>query len=172
MNATELATLSMSELKFMCASHAAISVTGDRRAKLTYINAIETFQSQHTVTEIDSLPAIPDVLSVIDRSDNTTTLPQPTAQPPAPQPTPQPPTPTQRQAAIVMLAPLILLSVAVIAIRIGISALIPLIGSLMRFTGSIWQSIPRTNAQAHPLMVVDPSSIPIDYFPAFPPISA
>ena len=163
MNATELATLSMSELKFMCASHAAISVTGDRRAKLTYINAIETFQSQHTVTEIDSLPAIPDVLSVIDRSDNATTLPQPT---------PQPPTRTQRQAAIAMLAPLILLSVAVIAIRIGISALIPLIGSPMRFTGSIWQSIPRTNAQAHPLMVVDPSSIPIDYFPAFPPISA
>ena len=48
------------------------------------------------------------------------------------QPTPLaiPPTTQHRQASIVMLAPLILLTVAVIAIRIGIGALIPLIAAM------------------------------------------
>lgn len=97
---------------------------------------------------------VPDVLSVIDRGDNTATLPQPTPQPPTHQPIPQQPTLTPlvtqpttqyRGASIVVLIPLIFLFLGVMAIKIGISTLLPLIGSLMRFTGSIWQSFTGTD---------------------------
>ena len=61
MNSTDFSQLSMLQLKAFCATHA-IDVTGDRRAKSTYILSIETFQSQQTVIEIEieTLPAIPD----------------------------------------------------------------------------------------------------------------
>mgnify|MGYP000243975973 CR=1 FL=1 len=90
-----------------------------------------------------------DVLSVIDKSDNMVTLQQPTPQQPTFTPQQQPKT-QHRQASIVILVPLILVFVAIILIKIGISTIIPLIGSLMRFTGSIWQSVTHTNAQASP----------------------
>ena len=53
MNATELTTLSMSELRAICSNHN-IEVTGDKRLKATYILSIEiSFQSQQTVTDTD-----------------------------------------------------------------------------------------------------------------------
>jgi hypothetical protein len=85
---------------------------------------------------------VPDVLSVIDKGDDTATLPQPTPQPPTHQ----------------RLIPLIFLFLGVMAIKIGISTLLLLIGSLMRFTGSIWQSITHT----------DRGTESIDYFPTVP----
>jgi hypothetical protein len=150
MNATDLSQLSMTELKAICASQS-IEVVGDKRSKATYINAIETFQSLQTVIEIEieqplELPPmeanqLPDVLPVID---NETTSPLPVNQ--------------QRGASIVMLVPLILLSVAVIAIRIGIGTLIPLIAPPIRFMVSLWQSITHT----------DRGTESIDYFPTVP----
>ena len=201
MNATELATLSISELKSIAIAKGIDVVVGDKRVKATWVDAIVNFQSEQPVIEIATpdpfeLPLVEDVTacshspmadSIVKGSGyaNEIPVPQPTAptpqpmpqpQQPAPQPTPQqpptltplaiPPTTQYRGALIVILIPLILLTVAVILIKVGISTLIPLIGSLIRFTGSIWQSIPRTNAQAHPLMVVDPNSIPTNYFPA------
>jgi hypothetical protein len=171
MNATEIATLSMSELRAFCTANS-IEVTGDRRYRISYINAInaiaqahplrvvETFQSEQTVTDIESLPAMPDPFEVaidlplteaaVMAERSTTSLDlymesdgSPTPQPPTPQPTAPKP---HRQASIVVLIPLILLSVAIISIRIGISTLIPIIGSLMRFTGEIWQSSITGNA--------------------------
>ena len=58
-------------------------------------------------------------------------------------PTPQQTTPKNRYrgASIVILIPLTLLTVAVILIKIGISTIIPLIVSLMRFTNSIYTDI-------------------------------
>jgi hypothetical protein len=175
MNATELATLSMRELKSMCAANS-LEVRGDRRSKAAYILAIESFQSQQTVIDIESLPAmpdpfedsyefvmssetvnqseVPDVLSVIDKSDNATTLPQPTPQPLAPQLTPQPPTPQQptltplaiqptsqyRGASLVVLITLLLVTVAVISLRIGASVLILIIAAVGRLSVAVWQS--------------------------------
>jgi len=73
--------------------------------------------------------------------------------------TPQQQLTTQhRRASIVVLIPLVLLTVAVISLKIGISALIPIIGSLIRFTGSIWQSVSDTDRGTE--------SIPIKYPPA------
>lgn len=147
MNATELTTLSMSELKAICVSQS-IEVVGDKRSKATYINAIETFQSQQTVIEIIEMPAIPDPFEnqlelAIEK-----------------EPVDLPPVPTTQHcgASIVVLIPLILLSLAIISIRIGIGALIPLIAAVGRFTGGIWQSITHTDRGT--------DSIPIDYFPA------
>ena len=192
MNATELATLSMTQLKALCVSHA-IEVTGDKRLKATYINAIESFQSKQTVIEIETLPAIPDpfddsyefvissetvsqskvpdVSSIIDKSDNTATLQQLTDGIPIPQATPQQPTLTPQQrritqkhsASIVMIIPLVLLSLAIISIRIGISIIIPLIGSLINLMGLIWKSVPDSIAT---------NSIPVDYFAQTHSISA
>jgi hypothetical protein len=173
MNATELATLSMSELKFFCSANS-IEVTGDKRSKSTYILAIETFQSEQTV--IETLPAIPDpfepesidlplaeaAAEMAERSTTpldlyvdsaVTASTSPIAESIVQQPTPKP----QRQASIVALIPLILLSITVIAIRIGIGALLPLIAAVGQVSVSIWRSIPRT---------IDPNSIPLNYFPA------
>jgi hypothetical protein len=170
MNATELATLSMTELKSMCASHV-IDVIGDKRSKATYISAIESFQSLQTVTDFATeqslakplrmridLP-LTEAAEMAERSttplelymeiDGSTSTPLPTDLPTVPA--------NHHGASIVVLIPLILLSVAVIAIRIGMGTLIPLIASLKRFTGSIWGSIPR---------LIDTSSILIDYFPS------
>jgi hypothetical protein len=171
MNATELATLTIKELKSI-AQDKGIEVTGDKRLKATYINAIsqglgsanETFQSEPAVIEIiETLPAIPDpfedATEVYQQIDLMEAAKMAVSAPIAEsivQPTPLaiPPTPQYRGASIVMLAPLILLTVAVILIKIGIGVLIPLIGSLMRFMGSIWQSFTHTDRSTE--------SIPID----------
>jgi hypothetical protein len=153
MTATDLRQLTLKELKSIALEND-IEVTGDRRAKLTFINAIEMWNQRSVATTAEAArfafetPAfrseVPDVSSVIDKGDDTTTLQQltnetPVAQQlPMPQPTTQPPTPQHRGPSIVVLIPLILLTVAVILIKIGISVLIPLIGSLIKFMDSIW----------------------------------
>jgi hypothetical protein len=97
MNATELTTLSMSQLKNFCTSHA-IEVVGDKRAKSTYILAIETFQSEQTIIEIIEMPATPDPFDDAIEVDQSIDLP--------------PVHTTQHHgASIVMLTPLILLTV-------------------------------------------------------------
>lgn len=163
MNATELATLSMSELKTFCTSNA-IEVVGDKRLKATYINAIESFQSEQTVIEIEvdqsiDLPLTEAAvmaersttpLDLYLESDGSSSTPLPTDLPPVP-------TNQHRGAAIVMLAPLILLSVAVITIDTSINALILIIAAVGRLSVAVWRFIPLTIA---------PNSIPIDYFPA------
>ena len=99
--------------------------------------------------ETVSQSEVPDVLSVIDKSNNMITLQQPIHQQ----------APNQKHSAlIVVLIPLILLTVTVILIKIGIGALIPLIGSLIRFMGSIWQSVSDTDRGIE--------SISITYSPA------
>lgn len=55
MNATELATLSLTELKSFCTANS-IEVVGDKRSKATYISAIETFQAEQTLIEIPAIP--------------------------------------------------------------------------------------------------------------------
>ncbi len=163
MNSTELSQLSRSELKSI-AQDKGIKVTGDRRSKAAYILAIETFQSEPTV--IETLPAIPDPfegatevyqpIDLMEAAKMASTAPIAES---IVQPTPLaiPPTTQHRQASIVMLAPLILLSVAVIAIRISISVLIPTIAAVGRLLVAVWRSIPRK---------IDTNSIPINYFPA------
>jgi hypothetical protein len=140
MNATELTTLSMSELKAICVSQS-IEVVGDKRSKATYINAIETFQSQQTVIEIIEMPAIPDPfenqlelavdLPLMEATEMASTAPIAES---IVQPTPLAISPTthHRVAAIIIIAPLILLSLAIISVRIGIGALIPLIAAVGR----------------------------------------
>jgi hypothetical protein len=134
MNATELTTLSMSELKAICTSQS-IEVVGNKRFKSTYILAIETFQSEQTVIE---MPAIPDPF------ENQLELAIET------EPVDLPPVPTtqHRGAAIVVLIPLILLSVAVISVRIGIGALIPLIAAVGRSLVAVWEFSNREDEQA------------------------
>jgi hypothetical protein len=162
MNSTDLSQLSMTELKAICASHA-IEVIGDKRSKATYINAIETFQSQQIVREIETEQAIDlplmEAAEMAERStspldlymdsDGSSSTPLPTDLPTAPN--------TKHGASIVVLIPLILLSVAIVAIRIGISALIPTIAAVGRLSVAVWRSISRMS---------DTNSIPIDYFPA------
>jgi hypothetical protein len=158
MNATELTTLSMSELKAICVSQS-IEVVGDKRSKATWISAIETFQSQQTVIEIiETLPTIPDPLAErsttpldpymeIDGSTSNIT-----------------PTPKQHGAAIVILAPLILLSLAIISVRIGIRALIPLIAAVGRLLVSIGRSITGTDRGTDSIPIL--RNFANDYFPA------
>jgi hypothetical protein len=151
----------MTELKSFCTANS-IEVVGDKRAKSTYILAIETFQSEQTVIEIIEMPAIPDPFeSQFELAIET-------------EPVDLPPVPTTQHhgaanakratSAVVMLTPLILLSVALIAIRIGIGALIPLIAAVGRLLVSIGRSITGTDRGT--------DSIPIlrdfanDYFPA------
>lgn len=139
-------SLSMSELKAVCVSQS-IEVVGDKRSKVTYINAIETFQSEQTIIEIVEMPAIPDPFeSQLELAIET-------------EPVDLPPVPTNqhRQASIVVLIPLILLSLAIISIRIGIGALILLIAAVGQLSVSVWGSILRT---------LGTKSISIDYFPA------
>jgi hypothetical protein len=123
MNATELSQLTIKELRSIALEND-IEVVGDKRSKTTYINAIETFQSQQTVIEIiETLPTIPDPLA--ERSTtpldpymemDVTTIP----------------TIQHRGAAIVVLIPLILLSLAITLVRIGIGTLSPLIAAVGR----------------------------------------
>ena len=65
--------------------------------------------------ETVSQSEVPDVLSVIDKSNNMITLQQPTPQQPTHQQAPN----QKHSASIVVLIPLILLTVAVILIKIG-----------------------------------------------------
>jgi hypothetical protein len=134
MNATELSQLTIKELRSIALEND-IEVVGDKRSKATYINAIETFQSRQTVIEIiETLPTIPDPLA--ERSttpldpymeiDGSTSNITPTTQ--------------HRGALIVILAPLILLSLAIISVRIGIGALIPLIAAVGRSLVAVWGS--------------------------------
>jgi hypothetical protein len=163
MNVTELATLSMSELKSFCTANS-IEVVGDKRSKATYINAIESFQSLQIVTDFETeqpidLPLMEAAetaersttpLDLYMESDGSLSSPLPTDLPTAPN--------TKYGAAIVLLIPLILLSVAVITIRIGITTLTSIIAAVGQFTISIWRSVTHTYRGT--------SSIPIDYFPA------
>jgi hypothetical protein len=170
MNATDLSQLTIKELRSIALEND-IEIIGDKRSKSSYISALESFQSEQTVIEIETLPTIPDSFESIDlplteaavmadrstnpldlylESDGSSSTPLPTDLSPVP-------TNQHRGAAVVVLIPLILLSVAVIAIRIGISALIPTIAAVGRLSVAVWRSIPRT---------IDTNSIPIDYFPA------
>ena len=160
MNATELTTLSMSELRAICSNHN-IEVTGDKRLKATYILSIEiSFQSQQTVTDTDIETSDPfevdqpiylmeaavmaechsTILDLyIDSAVTASTSPlaESIVQPPAPQQptlTPQQqPTTHYRGASIVLIIPLVLLLVTIGAI----GTLVPTIGTLMRFMGTL-----------------------------------
>lgn len=141
MIATELASLSMSELRSMCAANS-IEVTGDKRSKSTYINAIESFQSSQTVIETTtpdpfedgyefvinpetvSQSVIPDVLPIIDKSDNMTT--------------PSPVFTTQRGASIVVLVITTILLSLLLILEMGLRSLIPLIAAVVRLSVAIW----------------------------------
>jgi hypothetical protein len=138
MNATELTTLSMSELKAICVSQS-IEVVGDKRSKATYINAIEIFQSEQTVIDLP-------LMAGAEMAEDVTASTPPICESIV-QPTPLAilPTTHYRGAAIVMLTPLILLSVAVITIGTSISALIPLIAAVGRLLVSIGRSITGTD---------------------------
>ena len=123
---TNLTQLSMSELKALCTSYA-IEPVGDRRLKATWVNAIGLSAEESTVA--------------IGLA------------------TPQPPTPlanSKRGASIVILMPLILLSVAIMAVQMSLRLVTPLIASVWRSTAT-WRSIPRS---------IYTSSLPLDYFPA------
>jgi hypothetical protein len=128
MTTTELATLSMSELKAICVSHE-IEPVGDKRSKATWVLAMTQWQ-------IEVAPAV-DVPAADVLDYQPLDLPLDESIPvPAPQ---QPPTTQYRGASIVMLIPVILLSVAVIAIQIGTSALIPLIAAVGRLSVTLWR---------------------------------
>ena len=150
---TDLTQLSMSDLKALCTSYA-IEPVGDKRLKATWVNAIETFQSQQTVIEIveTPLPAIDLPLTESDdlymESDGSAVSPLPSQ--------PQPIANTKRGASIVILMPLILLSVAIMAVQMSLRLVTPLIASVWRSTAT-WRSIPRS---------IYTSSLPLDYFPA------
>jgi hypothetical protein len=103
----------MSELKAICTSPA-IEVVGDKRSKATYINAIEIFQSEQTVLDLP-------LMAGAEMAEDVTASTPPICESIV-QPTPPPLVPkTQHHgASIVVLIPLILLTVAVISIRIGI----------------------------------------------------
>jgi hypothetical protein len=146
MNATDLSQLTIKELKSICTSHS-ISVTKDKRLKATFINAIESFQSQQTVTEIESLPAIPDPFEDAFEVDQSIDLPLMEAAvmastPPSesvPLPTPQPPTTQHRQASIVMLVPLIMLCGLFIVMGISIKTLVALIAAVVPVLAGWWR---------------------------------
>jgi len=137
MNATKLATLSMSELKAFCTSHT-IEPIGDKRLKATYIFSIETFQSEQTVIEVAQAVEIPDPfenqfelaivqgtayanesesLDFLQVESLPLLIPQ---QPTAPQSTvTQSPTPKphQRQASIVVLIALLLFGTTFLVVK-------------------------------------------------------
>jgi hypothetical protein len=157
MTSTELSQLTIKELKAIALEND-IEVIGDKRLKATYIlsiaqahplMAIETFQSEQTVIEIIEMPAIPDPfesqfelavdLPLMEATEMASTAPIAES---IVQPTPLaiPPTTHHRGAAIVMLTPLILLTVAVITIGTSISALIPLIAAVWRLLVAVWGS--------------------------------
>ena len=152
---TDLSQLTIKELKAICTSHA-IEPVGDKRSKATWILAIETSQSEQTVIEIiETLPAIPDPFENQFEVDQSINLPlTEAAVSPLPK-KPQPITKSKHGASIVVLIPLILLSIVVVAIRIGFSTLIPLIASVRRLSVAVWRSIFRSI-----------ELVSIDYFPA------
>ena len=135
MNATDLSQLSISELKSMCAANS-LEVRGDRRSKSTWVLAVTQWQIEVApAVDVPDYQPIESPFELVIKSELiervSESLPVATTQ--------------QQQAlnqkhspSIVMLAPLILLSVAVIAIRIGISALIPTIAAVGRLLVSIW----------------------------------
>jgi hypothetical protein len=141
MNATELTTLSMSELKAICTSQS-IEVVGDKRSKATYINAIEIFQSEQTVIDLP-------LMAGAEMAEDVTASTPPICESIV-QPTPLAilPTTHYRGAAIVILAPLILLSLAIISVRIGIGALISLIAAVGRSLVAVWGFSNREYEQA------------------------
>jgi hypothetical protein len=175
MNATELATLSMTELKSMCAANS-LEVTGDKRSKSTYILAIETFQSKQTVIEIiETLPAIPDpfelpVVEAVTASSHQAMGESIIAQGTEcanETPTNEPPTPTpQLSASIVVIVIATMLWAISIATVMGIRSITLLIAAVWRSTLALYRSIK--------VSAIDTRSIPIlilkgfanDYFPA------
>jgi hypothetical protein len=172
MTATELVTRSMSELKAICVSQS-IEVVGDKRSKATYINAIESFQSLQTVTEIETEQPIDlPLMEAAEMAERSTTpldlYIESDGSPSASLPTDLSTATNYKQgASIVLIIPLILLSALFDLMATGFTSLVPLIESAGRLSVSIWRFVSGTsNAQAHPLMMVDTRSIPIDYFPA------
>jgi hypothetical protein len=155
MNSTDLATLSMSQLKAFCLSHS-LEPVGDKRLKATYILSIETFQSEQTVIEIIEMPAMPDpfesesidlpvMKAAVIAERSTTPLDLYIESDGSPTFTPQPTAPKPHlEASIVVLIPLILMSVAVISIFTSFRALIHLIEAVGQVSVSIWRSIPRS----------------------------
>jgi hypothetical protein len=173
MNSTDLSQLTIKELKSI-ASENDIKVTDDRRFKASWISAIEMWNQRSVAAfetpdpfEVDQSIGLPQplmeaavmaersttVLDLYMESDGSSST-SPTHHPPTLHPTPQPTTSQYREASIVVLIPLILLTVAVILIKIGITILIPLISSLIRFMGTLMKF---TNT--------DRGNEPIDYFP-------
>jgi hypothetical protein len=164
MNATELATLSIKELKDICASHG-IEVSGDKRSKAAYISAIEIFQSEQTVIETIEMPAIPDpfelpVVEAVTASSHQTmaeSIAQVTGYANE-TPAIEPPTPTpQISASIVVLVIATMLWALSIVMVMGLRSITLIIVAVWRSTLALYRSIK--------VPAIDTRSIPIDYFP-------
>ena len=154
MNSTDLSQLTIKELKSIALENG-IKPLGDKRSKATWVNAIETFQSQPSpVIEItETLPAM--LVPLLSLELPEVELPLTEA---AVSPLPSPPSTTQhRGASIVILMPLILLFGAVMAIQMGLRLMTPLIVAVWRFMAA-WRPVPRTAR----------STTSIDYFPTAP----
>jgi hypothetical protein len=174
MTATELANLSMSELKSICVDRA-ISVIGDRRLKASYISAIEG--SDRHQEEIAAMPTI----VIADPFDESMTFGLPSAielfiSAPIPQGCanelsysshleiePKPGISSQllsphphRHASIVLLVPLIITLALFLAVKTTIISLAWSFAHLAPFITGLWRSI---------LEYRKPSRS-IDYFPS------
>jgi hypothetical protein len=144
--------MTFTELKAFCTSHE-IEVVGDKRFKSTYILAIETFQSEQTIIDLPLMEAA----EMASTAPIAESIVQPT-------PLAIPHTTQHHGASIVILAPLILLSLAIISVRIGIRDLIPLIAAVGRLLVSIGRSITGTDRGTDSIPIL--RNFANDYFPA------
>jgi hypothetical protein len=131
MTTTELMTLSMTELKAICASHA-IDPVGDKRSKQTWVNAIVTFYSSQAV--VTTPLTSPDPFKI----EKLPVLDVPAAQ--LLFPTPQPPTSTtHRQASIVALIILVFFSTVFLISKGGFTLLTWTIAVIVPVLVSWWR---------------------------------
>ncbi len=145
MTATELAHLSLSELKSICRDRA-ITVVGDRRLKATYINAIITLEQHHQE------PVVPHTAVIADPFDETIELPvttltkieddrhRPLKMPESTAPNNQLSHP-HRNASIVLLVPLIFALALFLAVKTTIISLAWSISRLAPLISGLWRSI-------------------------------
>jgi hypothetical protein len=161
MNATELATLSIKELKSTAQAKGIDVVVGDKRSKATWILAIESWQIDRRGGRVEAAPAVdvPDcqpIESPFELVIKSESLDSPLGESVS-APTPQSTAPNQqRGASIVVLVIATLLSALLIVMGMGLRSLTSGIAAVVRLSVAIWQSIPRSS--------LDPSSIPINYF--------
>jgi hypothetical protein len=164
MNSTELATLSMPELKSFCTANS-IEVIGDKRFKSTYIPAIETFQSEQTVIEIIEMPAIPNPFELPLVEDVTACSHSPMADSivkragyaneiPVPQPTA--PTPQRGASLVILVIATMLWALSIVTVT-GLRSITLLIAAVWRLSLALHRSIK--------VPAIDTRSIPIEYFP-------